>query len=285
MTPLSPRQRISAGAMALSFHVLFIAALVISVSWRHEPEAPVFADLWTSLPAPPPPAPRPEPVAPPPRPEPKVEAKPIPKPENKVSAKANIREADVKQSDRSHIALKAQEEKKRLQEKQRLEEERKKAEAKKAEEEAERKQEEARKKAEAEKKAREEKEQALKKALAQQMEAEIARESAEIAQMQASASRGKLVDDYRAKIIQKVRGYVRLPANLTGNPEVVFQVTLLPNGEVQGVSMARSSGQPLYDQEVERAILKASPLPLPPDPSAAAAFRAGLVLKFRPHER
>ncbi len=281
MTPLSPRQRFSAGALALSLHVLFIAALVISVSWRHVPEAPAYADLWTSLPAPPPPRPeppvraepvapppRPEPVAPPPRPEPKVEAKPVPKPD---------------------IALKAQEEKKRQQEKQRLEEERQKAEAKKAEEEARQKAEAARQKAEAEKRAREEKEQALKRALAQQMEAEIDREGARLAQMQqqaqAAAARDRLVDDYRAKIVQKVRGYIRLPANLAGNPEVVFQVTLLPNGEVQGVTMARSSGQPLYDQEVERAILKASPLPLPPDPAAAAAFRAGLVLKFRPHER
>jgi colicin import membrane protein len=46
----------------------------------------------------------------------------------------------------------------------------------------------------------------------------------------------------------------------------------------------KSSGQPAYDSEVERAILKASPLPLPGEKEAAAVFREGLTLKFRPLE-
>ncbi|MCU0934314.1 MAG: hypothetical protein MUE86_07760 [Thiobacillaceae bacterium] len=33
---------------------------------------------------------------------------------------------------------------------------------------------------------------------------------------------------------------------------------------------------------MERAILKASPLPLPPEREAAQVFREGLILKFRP---
>jgi colicin import membrane protein len=77
---------------------------------------------------------------------------------------------------------------------------------------------------------------------------------------------------------------VRLPHRLTGNPEAVFQVTLLPNGEVVRVTLVKSSGQPAYDSEVERAILKASPLPLPPEKDAAAVFRDGLTLKFRPFQ-
>jgi colicin import membrane protein len=77
---------------------------------------------------------------------------------------------------------------------------------------------------------------------------------------------------------------VRLPQKLVGNPEAVFQVTLLPNGEVLRVTLVKTSGQPVYDAEVERAILKASPLPLPGDKGAAAPFRDGLILKFRPLE-
>ena len=59
-------------------------------------------------------------------------------------------------------------------------------------------------------------------------------------------------------------------------------MTLLPNGEVRHAVLVKSSGQTAYDVEVERAILKASPLPLPNEKEAAAVFRGGLVLKFRP---
>jgi colicin import membrane protein len=47
--------------------------------------------------------------------------------------------------------------------------------------------------------------------------------------------------------------------------------------------LKRSSGNAAYDQAVERAILKSSPLPLPSDPSMFNTFR-DLNLKIRPKE-
>lgn len=268
MSPLTARQQWSAGALALLFHAAFFLALVFSVSWRQTPSLPVMAELWTSLPAP--------------RPAPQAEAKPLPPPPKPAPAKPEPKPEPTK----AEIALKAKEEAKRREaEQQRIEQEKQRL---KLEQEkklaAERKQ----KEDAARKKALEERKRALDQALAEQTDSELAQEAAQLNQMrqqqQASAARNKLIADYQERIRQKIRGYIRLPRNLTGNPEAVFRVELLPNGEVQRAVLVRQSGQPAYDQEVERAILKASPLPMPPDPAAAASFRSGLTLKFRPQE-
>ena len=69
---------------------------------------------------------------------------------------------------------------------------------------------------------------------------------------------------WEAQIAASVRSRVRLPDNLAGNPEAVFEVTLLPGMEILGVKLLKSSGNPAYDGAAERAILAASPLPPPP---------------------
>ena len=50
---------------------------------------------------------------------------------------------------------------------------------------------------------------------------------------------------------------------MPGNPEAVFDVSLLPTGEVLDVKLRRSSGVRAYDDAVERAIRKSTPLPRP----------------------
>ncbi len=74
-----------------------------------------------------------------------------------------------------------------------------------------------------------------------------------------------------------------LPQELTGNPEAEFDVVVLPGGDVLSVKLMKSSGVAAYDNAVERAILKAQPLPVPSDPDSFARFR-NLHLKFRPNE-
>ena len=118
-----------------------------------------------------------------------------------------------------------------------------------------------------------------------QMQDDLDAESAQLRAFQERAKAGRqarVINDFKHRIQGKIQSYVRLPQKLLGNPEAVFQVTLLPNGEVSRVALVKSSGQPAYDSEVERAILKASPLPLPGEKEAAAVFREGLILKFRP---
>ena len=98
-----------------------------------------------------------------------------------------------------------------------------------------------------------------------------------------AASQRALNDKYIALIQSHVKRQIVEPPNLQGNPQVEFDVVLIPGGEVMTVKLRRTSGVPAYDAAVERAILKASPLPLPADPTLFQNFRA-LNLKFRPRE-
>jgi colicin import membrane protein len=88
---------------------------------------------------------------------------------------------------------------------------------------------------------------------------------------------------YRAwtdKIRAKIRGNIILPQGIRGNPEAIFDVSLLPTGEVLAVRKWKSSGHFGYDDAVERAIMKSSPLPKPDDSNL---FQRQLQLAFRPH--
>jgi colicin import membrane protein len=85
-----------------------------------------------------------------------------------------------------------------------------------------------------------------------------------------------------SRIRNKIRGNINLPQDLTGNPEAIFDVALLPTGEVLTVRMRKSSGHRGYDEAVERAILKSSPLP---KPEPASLFDRQLELRFRPQDQ
>jgi colicin import membrane protein len=102
-----------------------------------------------------------------------------------------------------------------------------------------------------------------------------------IARQQADA-RAKALAAWQEKIRAKIRGNIILPRDLAGNPEAVFDVALLPTGEVLTVKQRKSSGHPGYDEAVYRAILKSSPLPKPEDPSL---FDRRLDLHFRPQDK
>jgi len=99
-----------------------------------------------------------------------------------------------------------------------------------------------------------------------------------------AAASGKVVDEYTAKISAKIRRWIVLPPGVSQNIKAEFKVTLLPSGEVLHANLAKSSGNAAYDNAVERAILKAQPLPLPPaEQNMFGKFR-DLHLKFSPAE-
>ncbi|MGZ5137359.1 MAG: TonB C-terminal domain-containing protein [Burkholderiales bacterium] len=275
----TPREKTISRALAGGMHAGFVLLLVFGVSWqqRHvEPSAVV--DLWSSLPAP-----RPEvaPPPPPPKPLPKEEPKLVPKPEPKPPPKP-----EAKPVPKAEIALKEKLEKERkLKEQQELE--------KKKQRDLERRKEEEAKKLKAReleaKNKEDEKRKLDKERLAQ--EAEVKRQAADKQALadklakEHAAAQSRLYDEYSRRISDKIKRYIVEPPNLQGNPQVVFELRLLPGGEVLEASLRlkSSSGNPAYDQAVERAILKASPLPLPPDPSMFNMFRE-LNLKIRPKE-
>jgi colicin import membrane protein len=86
---------------------------------------------------------------------------------------------------------------------------------------------------------------------------------------------------YIGKLKGKIRSNIVLPPDIAGNPEAIFDVVQLPTGEVISVKLRKSSGHKAYDDAVERAILKASPLPKPDRPEQ---FQRSLEIKFRPQD-
>jgi colicin import membrane protein len=108
------------------------------------------------------------------------------------------------------------------------------------------------------------------------------RELRELIARQQAAARNKALLTWTDKIREKVRRNIVLTTDVPGNPEAIFDVTLLPTGEVLNMRKRQSSGNPMYDDAVERAINKSSPFPLPDDRSL---FQRQLELKFHPQDR
>jgi colicin import membrane protein len=101
---------------------------------------------------------------------------------------------------------------------------------------------------------------------------------------QALASEQSLMNSYMAQISAAVRKKVVMPPDVRDNPEAVYEVALIPGGEVVRARLRKSSGQPAYDIAVERAIRAAEPLPVPADPALFDQHFRTFVLRFRPVE-
>ena len=69
--------------------------------------------------------------------------------------------------------------------------------------------------------------------------------------------------DYIRRIQAKIKGNVVVPPDIAGNPEAIFDVVQLPTGEIIDAQLRKSSGVRAYDDAVQRAIIKSSPLPRP----------------------
>ncbi|MDP2834671.1 MAG: cell envelope integrity protein TolA [Pseudomonadota bacterium] len=270
MNRASPFQHFSSGGMSLLVHGAFVGLLLMSVSWRSLPHLPVEAELWSALPDPP------AVLVPALPPGPPLEPLPAPEVAKPALAKPDIA---LERAEKRRIAKEAREQlewQRQAEEKTRIEKEN------------------ADRVAQAEKlrqvqlqgaQARREMEQELSRQAREELDAEETQLRGALQRQQAGSRRqARLVGEFQDRIRGKILGYLRLPHNLSGNPEVIFRVALLPNGEVVRVTLVRGSGQPAYDQEMERAILKASPLPLPNERDVAAVFRDDLILKFRPRE-
>ena len=110
------------------------------------------------------------------------------------------------------------------------------------------------------------------------------READEAKRRAEAAAQQKLIDDWKIRIQERIRGRVRVPDNIQGNPEARFEVVLLPTGEVLSAKLTKSSGVPAYDAAVERAIMAAQPLPVPSETDLFQENFRELLLKFRPKD-
>lgn len=77
------------------------------------------------------------------------------------------------------------------------------------------------------------------------------------------------INKYIGLIRQKVTRNWLKPAGSKKGLACIVKVRIIPGGEVVAVQVIKSSGNAVFDRSVERAVRKASPLPLPRDPAVA----------------
>jgi colicin import membrane protein len=231
--------------LSAAVHLILLALLIFGVRWQNRPPEAVSVELW----APPSPAPAVEAPKPAPRvePPPEVKIEPV-KPEPVVP--------------KPDIVLKAPPPKPKPAPKVEPKPVPPKPPAKPRDEAAQRQ---------------------IREQLAREQESfDVDREKQRIREQLASdatAARSRTLADWVDKVRLKIRNNIVLPLNISGNPEAIFDVVQLPTGEVLSAKLRKSSGNGALDSAIERAILKASPLPRPDrNESAPRSFE----LKYRP---
>lgn len=239
-------------ALAVAVHVLLALVLVFGVRWQNRPPEAVTVELWEAPQAAlPPPAVEP-------RPAPKVEPQTAPKPEPRIerpdiAEKAPPPKPETKKVEPKPKPVVKPEPGPDPKAKPRVNEAEKQMKEAAAREQA---------------------------SLVLDRERQVIADQLKREAAQASAAAGaRALEGWIAKIRGKIKGNIVLPPDIKGNPEAIFDVVQLPTGEVLSVKLRRSSGHAGYDEAVERAILKSSPLPRPDRPDQ---FRRELELKFRP---
>jgi colicin import membrane protein len=263
-----------AAGLALAVHLALLGALLISVNWKaaHPVLNVTEVELWDSIPniqavKPPPPAPvvkeqpKPEPIV---KNEPKVEDKPQEEPQLDIALEKKKKELAQKKLEdklKKDKVLTQKQQLTALQEEAREDEMRDNDKLQK------------------EKKAND----ALKKLQQEALADEKTAGDQQTLSAKAAANAG-VVDEFKNKIQAKIRGNVNKALCGEGNPELIFNIGLLPTGELSGSPViAKSSGSAACDEAVERAIMASQPLPLPNDGSLFSQFR-NLKLKFKPND-
>lgn len=249
---------------SLMAHLALVAFFVIGLNWNVEEPAAFEAVLWSEMPANEPIAvqqPKPEPVPEPPKPEPVAETPP-PKPVEPPKAEIELPKPEPKKKPEPKPEPKKPEPKP----------EPKKPEPKKPEPKPEPKK--------PEPKPEPKLDPELAKKLRQEELARIMGGSPNTGSTSAGTSRNKA--QYSDRIRQYVRSKLVFPGadSVDGNPEAVFEVRQLPNGEIVSITQKKSSGLPAWDSAVERALQRSSPLPRAEDGSVEPV----LVLSFRPKD-
>ena len=243
--PYDEPGRVPSAVLAVLVHLLLAVFLFFGVRWQSRAPEAVMVELWNT-----PPAPAMQKIEPPPqvRPEPKAEVKPEPKVEKSI------------ETPKPDIALEKKI-KKKVPEK--VEPAPKKPEPR------------------------------LHLDRSNDIRAQLERETAALSQQlekdrildqmrrEAAAFAARADAAYIGKLKGKIKSNIVLPPDISGNPEAIFDVVQLPTGEVMSARLRKSSGHKAYDAAVERAILKASPLPKPDRPEQ---FQRNLEITFRPQD-
>lgn len=251
---------VKAGMLSVMVHVLLLGALLISFNWKStHPVSIAQVELWESIPAvQPAPATVPEPT---PEPLPPVEPTPVKAPEVQPEPKHEIalEKKPVKKVP-PKPDVKAEEARKKLLAQMRQEDLKN-----------------------APKNTPQPNNAALDKLKQDVLNEDKALGDSKATAAKSAASAG-VVNEFKARIQAKIRGNVNKTLCGDANPELKFEIGLLPTGELSSApKLVKPSGNAACDAAVERAIRISEPLPLPPDPAMFSEFR-NLKLTFRPNE-
>lgn len=280
--------------IALLVHAGLVAALAYGVAWRRQDVNTVSAELWAAVPqiaapmaSPPPPPPPPAPPAPAPRPVPAPP--PPPAPTQKVDADIAVKKAQKEKADKEKAAREEAERKKAALDKERADQEKAdklKAEQAKA----------AKAKAEAAAKEKAEKEKADKAAqerVNKQRQENIARMNRELGSDNPAVGNNTAPSSGRAAVSAapsatyagRIRARVLPNIVYSGAREFSIvaevEVRVAPDGKILGSRLVKSSGNPDWDQAVQRALVRTDILPADTD----GRIPPVMILSFDPTQR
>ena len=261
-----------AGALAIGVHVALLAGMLFSFNWKaaHPVAAVTEVELWDKLPAP-----KVVDLAKP-EPKPVVEEKPEPKPEPKPIVEEKPKPEEPK------VDISLEKKKKELEKKQELEQ--KKVDQQRKKDALGKLQQEAREDELKDKKAVEKKNKDVLKKLQQEASSDVNAAGEKQANAANSAANASIIGEFTEKIRVKIRSKILSGLCGDGNPELKFEISVLPTGQIGGTpKVTKSSGSDACDEAVERAIMASEPLPLPEDASLKSQFK-NLNLTFRPND-
>ena len=94
----------------------------------------------------------------------------------------------------------------------------------------------------------------------------------------AQSTGGKVDGGYQAAIRAKIKSNL-VYGTVDDTLSATYQITQLPSGEIIGVRKTKGSGSAAYDNAIENAIAKSSPLPKKKDGTVEREFTADFNMK------
>jgi colicin import membrane protein len=260
---IRPQEKIIAkrsAIYAVSVHIVLIFIMIVSFEWRVKLPQVAEVELWDSIPQPSSKTIEAPPV------EKKVEPEPA-KPVPKTSKVEEIIKSLT--SDKADISLKQKKE----EERKKLEDQKKKDDLKKIQEDL----------------LKQDQLAKLQQELLQDKSKPSLNRHEDMKQSNPNPTDGgaKLgeMDKYKVLIQRKIQQNVNKQLCGSSPVELQFEIGLMPTGELIGnPKMLKSSGIPVCDESVERAIFQSQPLPVPTDTDLFSKFK-NLKLNFHPNEK
>ena len=260
---IRPQEKIIAkrsAIYAVSVHIVLMLIMIVSFEWRVKLPQVAEVELWDSIPEPNTKAIETPPV------EKKVELEP-PKPAPKPSKVEEIIKSLT--SDKADISLKQKKE----EERKKLEDQKKKDDLKKIQEDL----------------LKQDQLAKLQQELLQDKSKPSLNRHEDMKQSNPNPTEGRAklgeMDKYKVLIQRKIQQNVNKQLCGSSPVELQFEIGLMPTGELIGnPKMLKSSGIPVCDESVERAIFQSQPLPVPTDTDLFSKFK-NLKLNFHPNEK